>query len=250
MVDLRKPLRKICKKLLGTKPVAKDKRCFPEINAHEQALVDRFRADTMTGDKRQFVLLKALEYVDRRNIAGAIVECGVWRGGNMLMAKAARAGQTIRRDYYLYDTFTGMTEPDAVDIVTSSGLAVHPIYLEQQRDGYNEWCYSSLEDVKQRFLDHGLLDDSVHFIKGPVEETLPAQAPDGPIAVLRLDTDWYASTQAELSGLFPLLQIGGVLIIDDYGTYEGARRATDEFLADYPLLLIPIDADCRVAIKV
>jgi len=253
MLNLSRPIERLGKVFRGRKKKpkrVKPWRFHPEMTEHERSLVLRYKSDTMTGELRQSVLLKAIDYVDRRQIPGAIVECGVWRGGNMLMAKAARVRHPLRRDYYLYDTFTGMTAPTAEDIITSSGASVYPIYTAHQRDGYNAWCYSPLEDVKRRFLEAGLLDDSVHFIEGPVEETLPEQGPAGPIAILRLDTDWYSSTKAELEHLYPLLSPGGVLIIDDYGTYDGARKATEEYFRIRPVLLVPIDMDCRVAIKV
>jgi O-methyltransferase len=84
--------------------------------------------------------------------------------------------------------------------------------------------------------------------KGMVEETLPDKAPPE-IAILRLDTDWYASTKHELENLWPRLSIGGVLIIDDYGHFSGAQLATDEFFADKRVLLLRIDYAARMAIK-
>ena len=65
--------------------------------------------------------------------------------------------------------------------------------------------------------------------------------------MLRLDTDWYESTRHELEHLMPLLQAGGVLIIDDYGHWQGARRAVDEYLdrTGMPLLLSRTDYSGR-----
>jgi hypothetical protein len=83
-----------------------------------------------------------------------------------------------------------------------------------------------------------------------VEKTLPSHAP-AQIALLRLDTDWYASTRWELEHLFPRLSRNGVLIIDDYGHFKGARQAVDEHinLHKLPLLLNRIDYSGRIAIK-
>jgi len=90
----------------------------------------------------------------------------------------------------------------------------------------------------------------VHFVKGRVEDTLPAQAPQR-IALLRLDTDWYESTIHELRSLWDRLSIGGILIVDDYGHWAGARRAVDEFIAGLPgpPLLSRIDYSGRLAVK-
>jgi len=89
----------------------------------------------------------------------------------------------------------------------------------------------------------------MHFIKGRVEETIPNAAPEQ-IALLRLDTDWYESTRHELIHLFPRLTHGGVLIIDDYGYWQGARKAVDEYIEENKLsiLLARIDSTARMAV--
>jgi hypothetical protein len=96
----------------------------------------------------------------------------------------------------------------------------------------------------------GYPQNRVRFIKGRVEETVPGEAPEQ-IALLRLDTDWYESTQHELEYLFPRLAPGGVLILDDYGHWAGARKAVDDYIALHklPLLLCRIDMSGRIAIK-
>ena len=88
------------------------------------------------------------------------------------------------------------------------------------------------------------------MVKGKVEDTLPGHAPDH-IAVLRLDTDWYASTKHEMEHLYPRLARGGVLIIDDYGHWAGSRQAVDEYLAEHGihLLLNRTDYTGRMALK-
>ncbi len=95
----------------------------------------------------------------------------------------------------------------------------------------------------------GYPPERIHLVRGPVEETLPAAAPDG-LALLRLDTDWYESTRHELEHLYPRLATGGVLIVDDYGHWEGARKAADEHLAAHPALLLSrSDYTGRMAVK-
>jgi predicted O-methyltransferase YrrM len=90
----------------------------------------------------------------------------------------------------------------------------------------------------------------INFVLGPVEQTIPATMPSE-IALLRLDTDWYESTRHELEHLWPLLRVGGVLIIDDYGHFQGARQAVDEFFGRQPHrpLLHRVDYSARVAVK-
>jgi hypothetical protein len=94
--------------------------------------------------------------------------------------------------------------------------------------------------------------DRVQFVKGKVEDTIP-HGDLGSIALLRLDTDWYESTAHELKHLYPKLAVGGVLIIDDYGHWQGARKATDAYLSQHtiaPILLNTIDYTGRIAVKV
>jgi hypothetical protein len=96
----------------------------------------------------------------------------------------------------------------------------------------------------------GYPETKVHYVRGKVEDTIPGTMP-GEIAILRLDTDWYESTRHELVHLFPLLTRGGVLILDDYGHWQGARAAVDEYFDQYrqPILLNRIDETGRIAIK-
>ena len=89
----------------------------------------------------------------------------------------------------------------------------------------------------------------VAYVEGLVEETITRSAPTR-IALLRLDTDWYESTHHELVHLYPQLERGGVLIVDDYGHFAGARKAVDEYFADDPILLSRIDYTGRMAVKV
>ena len=96
----------------------------------------------------------------------------------------------------------------------------------------SEMTNSPLDEVRRNVLSTGLPEDRFIFVKGKVEETIPGTLPPGPISILRLDTDWYESTRHELVHLFPRLSPGGVLIVDDYGMWQGARQATDEYVAN------------------
>lgn len=111
-------------------------------------------------------------------------------------------------------------------------------------------CLSPLDETKQNVFSAGYPKDKIHFIKGKVEDTIPENMPKQ-IALLRLDTDWYESTKHELTHLFLLLQPNGVLIIDDYGHWKGARKAVDEYIPDknIRILLNRIDYTGRIAIK-
>ncbi len=225
------------------------KKTIPEISDSEVELIQRYQKYTMTSLERQWALISALKYINRGKIEGAIVECGVWRGGNMLIAKDMCRSSGIQRDIYLFDTFAGMSEPTDNDISISNSPA-GPEYETRKKDGYVDWDYASLEDVRNNFQQAGLLDESVHLVKGKVEDTLQdARNIPGRIALLRLDTDWYESTKIELEMLYPKLAQGGVMIVDDYGHWQGARKAVDEYFRDKNVLLSRIDYTARLIIK-
>lgn len=210
--------------------------------------VERF---TMTSPARIAAVCDAVRYLVRSRIEGDMVECGVWRGGSMMaVARTLIDEGAPDRRLFLYDTYAGMTEPTAVDRGPRE-QAASMLMRRFGRDarGNSLWCNASIQDVEANIARTGYPMELCTFVEGRVEETVP-NAPPGRIALLRLDTDWYESTRCELENLFPLLVPGSVLILDDYGHWEGARRAVDEFLArhEIPLLLNRIDYTGRVAV--
>jgi glycosyltransferase involved in cell wall biosynthesis len=211
------------------------------------------RQYTMTSVERMYALYQAIHFIERANIPGAIVECGVWRGGSIMLALATlmTIGRTDR-DIYLFDTFEGLPRPDdALDVDVFGNHAINGWVPHARGVKRSNWAYASLDDVKANVSTIGYPESRLHFVKGMVEDTIPAAAPVS-IALLRLDTDWYASTRHEMEHLYPRLQSGGVLIIDDYGHFLGARKAVDEYLAanNVPLLLNRIDYSGRLGIKI
>jgi hypothetical protein len=172
-----------------------------------------------------------------------MVECGVWKGGSMMaVAKTLLRLNDTERCLWLYDTYAGMSKPTAMDVSECD--------ISAQRDFEADYLRVSLDDVRKAVLGVGYDDRKVFFVTGKVEETLPAHAPEQ-VALLRLDTDWYESTRHELLHLFPRLARGGVLIVDDYGHWQGARKATDEYLQanDISILLHRIDFSARIGVK-
>jgi hypothetical protein len=213
---------------------------------------ESFRSDwqqcapyTMTSLERGYGLWKAVEYLCENSIRGALVECGVWRGGScMLMAHALQRFEGTERQVYLYDTFTGMTEPGEHDRIAWNGQSM------RERETFPSWAVG-IEEVKQNLAQTDYPGENLHFIKGDVGETLEQVVPNR-IALLRLDTDWYESTRVELEILFPKLVPGGVLIVDDYGHFTGAQKAVDEYFAsaDSPLLFNRLDYTGRIGVKI
>lgn len=187
---------------------------------------------TCTSFDAQYALWKAVEYVVRSSVKGDLVECGVFKGGSIMVAARAlaRFGDTARK-LYLYDTFEGMTAPTARDV---------DFIGRTPQDHLKTWGVKTMsgmtntpiDEVKTNVLSTGLAADRFVFVKGKVEDTIPGTLPSGAISILRLDTDWYESTRHELIHLFPRLAPGGVIIIDDYGFWRGSREACDEYFQD------------------
>lgn len=220
-----------------------------DVEQAESVIISSAQPFTMTTGERLYAFIQAVQYVSRCQIPGAIVECGVWKGGSMVAAALTlKTFRLAQRDLYLFDTFTGMTAPEAVDI-DWQGVPANVTYdvLKTGEDRSN-WAYAPLADVKRVLFATGYPGEQIHFVQGKVEDTIPEQAPEQ-IAVLRLDTDWYRSTKHELEHLYPRLANGGVLIIDDYGHYKGARKAVDEYFADKQMLLSRIDFTGRIGVK-
>ncbi|MFE5664632.1 TylF/MycF/NovP-related O-methyltransferase [Streptomyces niveus] len=203
---------------------------------------------TMTSPERLNAFILATRHVVRHNIPGDIVECGVWRGGSMqACAKALLALGESDRDLHLFDTFEGMPPPTAEDL-RRDGKSAEDLLAAQGKDR-PIWAIASLEDVQAGFEQVPYPGERVHYVQGMVEDTVPQQAPEK-ISILRLDTDWYASTKHELEFLYPRLVSGGVLLIDDYGYWQGSRQAVDEFLekTGERLLMLRMD-EGRIAVK-
>jgi hypothetical protein len=192
-------------------------------------IIRRVQPFTMTGIPRSAALVHAICHLSRNQVHGAITECGVWRGGSMMAVALTllHLGDT-GRDLWLYDTFEGMTPPAEND-VSHDGQAAATVF-EQRRAQGKSWCDAGLEEVKRNLLATGYPAERLKFVRGKVEDTLPASLP-AEIALLRLDTDWYESTRHELRHLFPRLAPHGVLIVDDYGHWRGSRKAVDEYFA-------------------
>jgi O-methyltransferase len=221
------------------------------LEAHIAETVRRVAPYTMTSEARVVALCDAVRHVVENGIEGDFVECGVWRGGSvMAMARTLLQFCDTSRHLHLFDTFDGMTEPDSRDVAVDGKPAAELMRASSKAHPRSVWCYAPLEEVKSAVGSVGYPTAQIHYVKGPVETTLPRAAPEK-IALLRLDTDWYGSTYHELVHLYPRLAVGGVLFIDDYGHWKGARRAVDQFIAErkLPLYLHRIDYSGRSAIK-
>jgi len=203
---------------------------------------------TMVPPERICTLVRAVEYIVKQKIPGTLVECGTWKGGcAMAMARTLKRLGATDRELYLYDLFgemwPGSTEFDAFRGVPESERNPNITQVP-------EIMRYTLDEVRDLLLSTGYPSKGLHLFRGPVEKTVPAHAPER-IALLRLDTDFYESTRHELTHLYPRLEHGGILIIDDYGDWAGCRKATDEYIEQHKLKLhlFRVDEGARMTIK-
>lgn len=219
---------------------------FSDMDPAFLPLFEECRHYSMTSIERLYDLYKSVEYVVKAGIPGSIVECGVWKGGSMMLVAATlRHLGAIDRLLALYDTFDGHPPVKPcegnTDIFGGDGA----------RDWQPGWAKVAIEEVEKNMRLTGYPAERVFLAKGMVETTLPASVDAlGCIAIARLDTDWYEPAKVELEALWPRLSVGGVLIVDDYGHYKGQRQAVDEYFADKPVKLTRVDYSCRVAQRI
>jgi len=183
-----------------------------------ETIIEWVQPYSKTSRERLTAMARACQHIDVEEIDGDIVECGVWKGGNLILARVLCPARTC----WLFDTFTGMAGRSKYD-VNRSGISV----------GTGKSAVS-IEEVTENFRATGTYDaDKLVFVKGQVEDTLLYDENLPPrIALLRLDTDWFHSTRISLQKLWPRVQPGGILIIDDYGHWLGCRKAVDEYFRD------------------
>src|SRR5688500_13063554 len=170
----------------------------------DRPIIERAFPYTMTGAARLQGLVDAVRYLERSGVPGAFAECGVWRGGSVLaMLLTLQDEGSQERDVYLYDTFEGMTQPTEDDVSRLEQPALET-WRSAEAQGEQAWGWLlgdfDEDSVRETVLSSGYPEAGLHFVRGPVEQTIPGTAPEQ-LALLRLDTDWYESTRHELEHL-------------------------------------------------
>lgn len=202
---------------------------------------------TMTSLERMLALFESVSYLVSASVPGDIVECGVWKGGSaMICAETLVSLGETSRDLWLYDTFSGMPSPTKED-VNRYGVRAQEIY-DYYATQRSTWNGSTVDEVQDNLAKTGYPLEKVKIVSGDVVTTIPHSAP-AQVSLLRLDTDFYHSTRHSMRHLFPRIARGGVLFIDDYEWWRGARLAVDEVLEELSssLFLMRVDAGARIA---
>jgi hypothetical protein len=225
---------------------------YADMEPEFRAVLEQVRRYTMSPTERVYALWSAVGYVVEAGLSGDLVECGVWRGGSvMTMAAELLRRGAADRTLWLYDTFAGLPMPDAaLDHDIRGHRAIDGWHAHTLPDGKTYWAYADEADVRRNMALTGYPEDRLRFVPGMVEETIPDTAPER-IALLRLDTDWYASHRHVLEHLYDRVVPGGIVIFDDYGHFVGARKAVDEFRAARRITapLLRVDYSCRMMVK-
>ena len=157
---------------------------------------------------------------------GAFAELGVGTGGAAGVLGLVANRHQLPRDVWLFDSFQGLPDPTKQDFDPETGLTGS--HLRGLGEGS---CLGTFETVSRLLFDKIQLDrNRIHLVKGWFEDTIPARSSEiGPIALLRIDADWYDSVTVCLDNLYDQVDPGGAVIIDDYGTTYGARTALYDF---------------------
>jgi len=222
-------------------------------------LIEVVRKNTMVVDEGLVSLYHQALFCETHGIPGAYVECGVWKGGAVgLMALVNLQHGVVRRNIHLFDSFQEICEPDET---IDGERAVREVKM-WSKNGGTQGNLVPLKGVYDHRGGPGTLEENrallevrigydpacLHYHPGWFQDVLPAEAERiGQIAILRIDADWYASTKTCLEHLFEKVVSGGFVIVDDYGAYDGCRKAVDEFLGrqSRPLYLHPVNAEIR-----
>lgn len=159
-----------------------------------------------------------------KKINGCVIECGVWRGG-MIAGIADVYGK--ERQYYLFDSFEGLPEPKEID----GEDALTWLASKEKAPNYYDNCKAEIEWAQKAMRKAKA--PNVSFLKGWFNDTVTKFQPKEPIAILRLDGDWYDSTIVCLEYLFPHVAAGGLIILDDYYAWDGCSRALHDYLSKY-----------------
>ncbi len=197
-------------------------------NPSKLVLFKKIYPYTMVDSKRLSNIYDLSELIEKNRVDGVFVECGVWKGGCAAIMGSVSKRARSNRKIWLFDSFEGLPEP------TTEDGKIAKDYSQNRASGRLKTidkCVGPLNDVKEIFFDILKINqDNVVIKKGWFQDTLPkARNEIGQISVLRLDGDWYESTKCCLDNLYDNVIVGGYIVVDDYGHWEGCKKAIDDF---------------------
>ena len=250
-------MKALIKKIINTPlstldlQVVRKKPVMPvEANSFERSLISDCARFSMTDSIRMWNLIQAMKHVHSNRIIGDMVECGVWKGGNLGLMRRFMDEKKMHGNVIGFDTFDGMSEPSSYDENIYGNNAKNEMKKVPKNEKITNYhAFASMKQVRGNLKQIGVVEGVV-LVEGKVEDTLKIKGNiPKKISILRLDTDWYESTLAELKHLYPKLVRGGVLIIDDYGHFKGSKKAVDEYFANQDVWMHYVDYACRLLIK-
>jgi len=251
---LRKALRRMGLEVYRRGNDPRSRMDLENLDEHSREIFAAVEGISLTGLHRVDALVGAVKYLEAKGVPGDFVECGVWRGGSVVaMIKTLQLLGSNCRDIFMFDTFGGLSSISGFSDkdISFRNERAEDLYGGPDRERKTAFLNVSLQEVRSTVLATGYPPERLHFVEGRVEDTVPERAPRQ-IAFLRLDTDFYESTRHEMEHLYPRLVEGGVLLVDDYGHWRGARKAVDEYLEGHPqatILLNRIDYSGRIGVK-
>lgn len=184
-----------------------------KLSRKTRKLLQSVQPYTMSDPLRLVTLNKLVQELSTNGVAGDIVECGVCNGGSAAVMATAVV-QCPERSLWLYDTFEGIPQAHETDGPLAQTLTGHFV--------------GSVQMVREALSKVGYPLERVTLKKGLFRETFKDQLP-GNIALLHIDADWYESVLLALQTLYPLVSDGGFIVLDDFGHWEGSRKAFYDF---------------------
>ena len=251
-------LKKFIKRILNnfgykiiSKKLVQEGRKF-NCRSHQEELKEFEKVEhlALSSLPNKWSLIQSLKYIKENNIDGDIVETGVYKGANLILVNNFLNKHKLKKTIFAYDTYSGQPDPTELDFDLKGTNMVEKFSELKKKNIIPVFC--SLDDVKKNITQYSEYDlTNFKFVKGKVEDTLNKK--DNlplKISILRLDTDFHDSIKKSLEILYPLLSNGGVLIVDDYGHFKGAKIAVDNFFKDKKnILMHRVDYTCRLIIK-
>tara|TARA_Y100001970_G_C14121121_1_gene796348 strand:+ start:335 stop:1105 length:771 start_codon:yes stop_codon:yes gene_type:complete len=215
-----------------------------EISDNEKKILEKISEIALSSVANQWSIIQSLKHIKEKNIPGEVVECGVYKGGSLILICLIAQMLELKKEIIGYDTFENGFDSISEFDLSAKGKKIEKLSFEKN---FFPTVNEVLNIIKKFNIDSNFYPK---LVKGKTQDTLllDENVPDS-ISFLRLDTDIYEPTADQLDKLYPKLSSGGILHIDDYGHCPGVKKAVDEYFVDKKIWLHRIDYTCRLLIK-